>query len=98
MASQPTNPPAKASGLKHPSFKIYNSLSAKKDKKDVFEPIDPEGKKVKWYTCGPTVYDDAHLGHVRPPLPALLKGQQYQYTDLQPRRGTMSAQILSGGS
>lgn len=20
---------------------------------------------VKWYACGPTVYDDAHLGHAR---------------------------------
>lgn len=28
-------------------------------------PIDPEGKKVGWYACGPTVYDDSHLGHAR---------------------------------
>lgn len=20
---------------------------------------------MKWYSCGPTVYDDAHLGHAR---------------------------------
>jgi cysteinyl-tRNA synthetase len=20
---------------------------------------------IRWYTCGPTVYDDAHLGHAR---------------------------------
>lgn len=30
-----------------------------------FVPSDPEGKKVTWYACGPTVYDDAHLGHAR---------------------------------
>lgn len=30
-----------------------------------FIPTDPEGKKVTWYACGPTVYDDAHLGHAR---------------------------------
>lgn len=24
-----------------------------------------EGKKVLWYTCGPTVYDVAHMGHAR---------------------------------
>lgn len=28
-------------------------------------PIDPQGNKVTWYACGPTVYDDAHLGHAR---------------------------------
>ena len=33
--------------------------------KNDFVPIDPEGKEVKWYSCGPTVYDDAHLGHAR---------------------------------
>lgn len=32
------------------------------------EIIKGEGEKVKglaWYTCGPTVYDSAHLGHAR---------------------------------
>ncbi|KAL2218691.1 cysteinyl-tRNA synthetase [Thermoascus aurantiacus ATCC 26904] len=28
-------------------------------------PLDPNGGKVKWYACGPTVYDDVHLGHAR---------------------------------
>ncbi|QDZ19885.1 cysteine--tRNA ligase [Chloropicon primus] len=29
-------------------------------------PFAPkEGNKVKWYTCGPTVYDVAHMGHAR---------------------------------
>lgn len=23
------------------------------------------GKPLKWYACGPTVYDSAHLGHAR---------------------------------
>lgn len=45
----------------HP-LHIYNSLT--RDKKP-FQPQDPEGKKVTWYSCGPTVYDDAHLGHAR---------------------------------
>lgn len=26
---------------------------------------DPEGRSIKWYSCGPTVYDLAHLGHAR---------------------------------
>ncbi|KAJ0121612.1 tRNA synthetases class I (C) catalytic domain-containing protein [Diaporthe amygdali] len=61
---QPTWTPPKplADSVKLPNLSVYNSLTRKKDK---FVPIDPEGKTVLWYTCGPTVYDDAHLGHAR---------------------------------
>ncbi|KAF2191879.1 cysteinyl-tRNA synthetase [Zopfia rhizophila CBS 207.26] len=45
-----------------PKLKVWNSLTRTKND---FIPIDPEGKKVTWYSCGPTVYDDAHLGHAR---------------------------------
>lgn len=45
-----------------PSLHVYNSLTRTKVP---FIPIDPAGKKVTWYACGPTVYDDAHLGHAR---------------------------------
>lgn len=41
-------------------MKIKNSLTKKKEK---FKPITPG--KVKIYTCGQTVYDDLHAGHVR---------------------------------
>jgi cysteinyl-tRNA synthetase len=27
--------------------------------------LDWRNKRVGWYVCGPTVYDDAHLGHAR---------------------------------
>ena len=30
-----------------------------------FRPIDPSGKQVKMYTCGPTVYSYAHIGNLR---------------------------------
>ena len=30
-----------------------------------FTPLDPAGKKVKMYTCGPTVYNHAHIGNFR---------------------------------
>ena len=30
-----------------------------------FVPIDPNGKRVTMYTCGPTVYDHAHIGNFR---------------------------------
>lgn len=45
-----------------PKLKVWNSLTRTKND---FIPVDPEGKLVKWYSCGPTVYDDAHLGHAR---------------------------------
>ncbi len=41
-------------------FYIYNTLSRKKEK---FEPLNPPF--VGLYSCGPTVYGDAHLGHAR---------------------------------
>ena len=39
---------------------FYNSLSRKKE---IFEPI--QNDKVGLYTCGPTVYDEAHIGNFR---------------------------------
>ena len=39
---------------------IYDSLSKKKQ---LFIPIDP--KLVTFYSCGPTVYDFTHIGHLR---------------------------------
>lgn len=39
---------------------LYNSSSKQKE---VF--VSQEENKVKIYVCGPTVYDDAHLGHAR---------------------------------
>lgn len=43
-----------------PALKVYNSLT--RSEVD-FVPI--EKGHVTWYSCGPTVYDDAHLGHAR---------------------------------
>lgn len=42
-------------------MKLYNSLT---NKKEEFRPIE-EGK-VFIYACGPTVYNDMHVGNVRP--------------------------------
>ncbi len=42
------------------SLHIFDSV---KKTKLTFEPI--QGNDVKVYVCGPTVYDDAHLGHAR---------------------------------
>lgn len=43
-----------------PRITIYNSLTQKKE-----ELVPQEGKKIRMYACGPTVYDSAHLGHAR---------------------------------
>ena len=40
-------------------MRLYNTLSGKKD-----EVERPKGA-LKLFVCGPTVYDDAHLGHAR---------------------------------
>ncbi|MDP3041603.1 MAG: cysteine--tRNA ligase [Candidatus Omnitrophota bacterium] len=39
---------------------IYNSLSRKKEE---LLPLKP--KEIKMYACGPTVYDQPHIGHAR---------------------------------
>ena len=39
---------------------VFNSLTKKKD-----NFTTKEKGLIKWYTCGPTVYDVAHLGHAR---------------------------------
>ncbi|MBN3038940.1 MAG: cysteine--tRNA ligase, partial [Candidatus Omnitrophica bacterium] len=41
-------------------MKIYNSLT---DKKEDFMPL--KKGEVKMYVCGPTVYDEPHIGHAR---------------------------------
>jgi cysteinyl-tRNA synthetase len=43
-----------------PSIRFFNTLTRKKE---VFKPL--EARKVKMYTCGPTVYDYAHIGNFR---------------------------------
>ena len=44
-----------------PELIIHNTLSKKKEK---FIPFDPA--HVRMYTCGPTVYNYAHIGNARP--------------------------------
>jgi cysteinyl-tRNA synthetase len=41
-------------------MKLHNSYT---NKVEEFQTIEPN--KVKMYVCGPTVYDNAHLGHAR---------------------------------
>src|SRR2546428_1038241 len=42
------------------SLRVYNTLSGRVEE---FRPL--EGNQVRIYTCGPTVYDYAHIGNYR---------------------------------
>ncbi len=44
------------------SLRFYNTLT---QQVQPFEPLDTVGKVVRMYTCGPTVYDFAHIGNFR---------------------------------
>ncbi|MEE2737035.1 MAG: cysteine--tRNA ligase [Planctomycetota bacterium] len=44
---------------------VYNTLTRVKEP---FAPIDPHGKKVGIYLCGPTVYMPSHVGHMVGPI------------------------------
>src|SRR5262249_3227944 len=43
-------------------LKFFNTLSRSVQE---FAPLDPAGKRVGMYCCGPTVYDFAHIGNWR---------------------------------
>lgn len=44
-----------------PTLRVFNSLTKSK------VPFRPRsgGNSVRWYNCGPTVYDHSHIGHAR---------------------------------
>ena len=42
--------------------KLYNTLTRQIEE---FTPLDPHGKKVTMYNCGPTVYNRVHIGNIR---------------------------------
>ena len=63
-------------------MKLYNTLTRTLEP---FVPLDPSGRRVGLYVCGPTVYDDPHIGHARSAfifdvLRRYLRHQGYQVT------------------
>jgi cysteinyl-tRNA synthetase len=44
------------------TIQFFNTLSRELE---TFQPLDPAGRRVKMYTCGPTVYNHAHIGNFR---------------------------------
>lgn len=59
MAASRTQAPWTAPHGNETNIRVYNSLTRDK------VPFVRRGKTLTWYACGPTVYDDAHLGHAR---------------------------------
>ncbi|CAG0887603.1 unnamed protein product [Darwinula stevensoni] len=57
--SQPAWEPPKPE-TPSPQLQLFNSLTRTKE---IFIP--QQGKRVLWYSCGPTVYDSSHMGHAR---------------------------------
>ena len=43
-------------------IRFFNTYSREIEE---FRPLDPAGRTVKMYTCGPTVYSHAHIGNFR---------------------------------
>ena len=44
------------------AIRLFNTYSRALEE---FRPLDPAGREVKMYTCGPTVYSYAHIGNFR---------------------------------
>ncbi len=44
------------------ALRLFNTYSRELEE---FRPLDPAGRAVKMYTCGPTVYSHAHIGNFR---------------------------------
>jgi cysteinyl-tRNA synthetase len=44
------------------ALKLFNTLTRSVEE---FAPLDPAGKQVGMYCCGPTVHDSAHIGNFR---------------------------------
>jgi len=57
---QPAWHPPAQEGAFVSGLRVNNSLTRTKE---LFVPAS--GRRVRWYTCGPTVYDVAHMGHAR---------------------------------
>ncbi len=88
-------PPARLS--EESVLKVYNSLTRTKVRPcpSVFIPhstpfryiqnlfIPRNGRRIKWYNCGPTVYDAAHMGHARYALCGSLTPQDHEFFRFQ---------------
>lgn len=63
-------------------FKLYNTLSKRIED---FQSLD--GKTVRLYTCGPTVYNYAHIGNLRSYIFADVLRRSLEYSDFSVKHG-----------
>src|SRR6266850_98915 len=64
-------------------LRLFNTYSREVEE---FHPLDPAGREVKMYTCGPTVYDHAHMGNFRAYLFEDLLQRHLELRDFKVRR------------
>jgi cysteinyl-tRNA synthetase len=55
-------------------IQIYNTMSRQKE---IFRPVAPG--ELRMYNCGPTVYDQAHIGNMRSYIMAALIRRTFEY-------------------
>jgi len=48
--------------MSRPAFQLYNSMTRAVES---LRPLDPAGKRVSLYVCGPTIYNYGHIGNFR---------------------------------
>ncbi len=60
---------------------IYNTLTRRKE---TFRPVEPG--KVRMYNCGPTVYDQAHIGNLRTYIGADVARRAFEYLGYEVRQ------------
>jgi cysteinyl-tRNA synthetase len=63
-------------------LKLFNTLSRSVQE---FAPLDPAGKRVGLYVCGPTVYDYGHIGNFRTFVFADLVRRYLEFKNFQVR-------------
>jgi len=49
--------------MSRPTLQLYNSMARAVEP---LVPIDPSGKQVSLYVCGPTIYNYGHIGNFAP--------------------------------
>jgi cysteinyl-tRNA synthetase len=62
-------------------IQVYSTMTRRKD---VFRPVDPG--KVRMYNCGPTVYDQAHIGNMRTYVMADIIRRTFEYLGYEVRQ------------
>src|SRR5436190_23805341 len=64
-------------------LRLFNTYSRELEE---FHPLDSTGREVKMYTCGPTVYSNAHIGNFRAYLFEDLLQRHLELSDFKVRR------------